>query len=411
MDLASGLHAGGLHVSVLTPKHASSWADRFSFREFDVHRPVRVFRTGWSVRGDRSASRYIKNFRQWIESNPISCDVVYCDGGPEETIAAVEAARTLSIPSLIRISGRGCGETDFFASTRIAKRCRAIARNADAIVVGGATEERRWLADGGDSDRTHRIPVGIGPSLDREATGRSALRQALSRINGDLYVPEMGSVVLSVERLRRDSGVMTLVNAAYGLSQKIDGLQYWFVGDGPSRDAVFARLKGDGLRQSIAMPGSFGLMDDIYCASDLMVHAGDEGFDNQVPAAISAGLPLVMANSKFAREFFGVTEQQVRERIIDHRQDALHCPEDLSAAAGTLIWWFDPARRRTLRLAIEQIVGHREAARRRAQQTRRVLQRTRSRSESIECYVRLFRRLVRRDTTASNVPKPTEPPR
>ncbi|QDV43756.1 Glycosyl transferases group 1 [Stieleria neptunia] len=399
MELATGLRLAGAQVSVLTPKHAGSWAEKFTFRECQVHRPIRMFRTGWTARGDRTASRYIRYLRDWIESDPTSCDIVYCDAGREEAIAAVEAAHALGVPSVVRLSGHGeCSDFEFFKHSRIGKRCRSAVMDAAAVIVDSASAHRRWLAEGGDKARVHRIAHGIGPTIEHGLSSPKNLRRAMARINGDLFVPESCSVVLSVERLDRNSGIMTLVKSAYLLSNKIQGLQFWLIGDGPLRETIYARLKGDGLRQSMAMPGSFGSPDDVFAAADLMVHVGDAGFEHQVPTAIAAALPLVLANTETAREFFGVNESEVRQRIIERRGDALQpAPEavdGVSERAGHLVWWFDPARPKTLRFAIEQIVGNLEHARRRAQQTRRIMQRTRSRSESIERYVTLFRQLT-----------------
>ncbi|QDV81788.1 glycosyltransferase [Planctomycetes bacterium TBK1r] len=408
MELATGLRLAGIQVSVVTPKYAGSWAERFSFRECQVYRPIRMFRTGWTARGDRTASRYIRYLRDWIESDPTACDIVYCDAGREEAIAAVEAAQAIGVPSVVRLSGHGdISDFEFFKHSRIGKRCRSAVMDAAAVVLDSASAHRRWLAEGGDKTRTHRIAHGVGPTKEQGLSSLKNLRRAMSRINGDLFVPDACSVVLSVERLDRSSGIMTLVKSAYLLSNHISGLQFWLIGDGPLRETIYSRLKSDGLRQSMAMPGSFGSPDDVYSAADLMVHVGDQGFEHQVPTAIAAGLPLVLANTETAREFFGVGESDVRRRIIERRADALQADsEALDGApeqAGALVWWFDPARPKTLRFAIEQIVGNLEQARRRAQQTRRIMQRTRSRSDSIERYVTLFRQLA-----AGSLPNPSQ---
>ncbi|QEF97701.1 Glycosyl transferases group 1 [Stieleria maiorica] len=409
MELATGFKLAGVHVSVVTPKHAASWAERFSFRECQVYRPIRMFRTGWTARGDRTSSRYIRYLRDWIESNPVACDMVYCDSGREEAIAAVEAARAIKVPSVVRLAGHGsCSDLEYHLHSRTGRRCRAAVMEATAVVVDSASAHRRWLADGGDRERVHRIPVGIGPAPDRGWSSPKRLRRAMARINGDLFVPDSCSVVLSVERLDRSSGVMTLVKSAYSLAQKIQGLQFWIVGDGPLRETIYAQLRSDGLRQSMAMPGSFSSADDVFSAADLMVHAGDEGFEHQIPTAIAAGLPLILANTETAREFFGVTDSDVQTWILRRRAvtidagdaeradaDASH-PDDPPAVdnAGRCVWWFDPKQPKTLRFAIEQIVDNLQQARRRAQQARRVMQRTRSRSESIERFVTLFRQLA-----------------
>ena len=416
MELATGLHTAGLHVSVLTPKFSASWADHFCFREFAVYRPLRIFRTGWTARGDRSLSRYIRYLSDWIEANSIACDLVYCDGCREEVIAAVDAAKTLGVPSVVRLAGSGRGsDLDFFEQGRMGKRCRSMASAADAIIVNSATSQRRWIASGGDTDRVQRIPVGIGPSLDQGLSSRYNLRRSLSRINGDLYVPEECSVVLSVERLQRDSGAISLAKSAYALSQSIKGLQFWLIGDGPSRETIYAQLKGDGLRQATAMPGSFGLIDDVFSAADLLVHLGDEGFDHQIPTAVAAGLPMVIANTETARDFFSISDQNAREMLIERRGHAPDREQHLAGAAGTktvpgqLVWWFDPGRPKTLRFAIEQIVSNLEAARNQAAVLRRMLQRTRPRSESVQQHLRLFRKLVERSARKPSSSVPRDP--
>lgn len=402
MELATGLHLAGLHVSVVTPKFSRSWSETFTFREFDVYRPFRIFRSGWTARGDRTASRYIRYVRDWIASNPVSCDVVYCDGGREEAVAAVEAARWTGCPSVVRIAGHGnCSDLDYFSQSRMGKRCRSSVMSADAVILGDARSQRRWIATGGNAERVQRIPIGIGPSLSVGLSSRKNLRRSMSQINGDLFVPDACSVILSVERMRRDSGLMTLVESAYSLSEKITGLQYWFIGDGPKRESILLRLKSDGLRQAISMPGSFGLMDDVFSAADLMVHVGAEGFEHQVPTAISAALPLIVANTEVARDFFSISEAEARREIIEKRTDAEHCPIAQTDSPGELVWWFDPTRPKTLRLAIDQIVSNLETARSRADRLRKLLQRVQSRSESIDCYTRLFRRLASGKQTTS----------
>lgn len=410
VELASGLSLAGLHVSVVTPKFSAAWAEQFTFREINVDRPVRIFRTGWTARGDRSASRYIRYLREWLAKNPRSADLFFCDSAREESIATLEAAKQCGVPTVIRIAGNASGgDMQFLMQTRVGKRCRTAVMDADAVVLGNASDHRSWITLGGKTPHVERIPVGIGPSLDQGLYNQARLRRAMARINGDLHTPDHCSVVLSVERLRKDSGVMTLVESAYSLSQKISGLQFWLIGDGPQRQSIYDRLKSDGLRQVVAMPGSFGVPDDVFAAADLMVHVGNEGFEHQVPTAIAAALPLVVANTEAAREFFATSDHEVREQIIERKIDAVPSGDQPGATAttdshrpiqslGQGVWWFDPGRPKTLRFAIQQITSDFESARRRAGQLRKLFQQTRSRSESIQRYLQLFRKL----TIASN---------
>ncbi|MCO8123588.1 glycosyltransferase [Stieleria sp. TO1_6] len=397
MDLASGLNRAGMQVSVLTPKHSIVWPDRFTFRELEVHRPIRVFRTGWTARGDRSVSRYVRYLRDWIASDQCSCDLVFCDSGREEAIGVVEAASAKQIPAVVRMSGNGrCSDLNFIDENRMGKRCRSAAIDASAVVLNNATAHRQWLARGGTAETSHRIAVGIGPTIESSVTIRQQLRHSLAKINGDLFVPDASTVVLSVEPMRAESGLGTLVESAYSLAEKINHLQFWLIGDGPSRDSIYTRIRGDGLRQITSMPGSFGQTDDVFAAADLMVHVGDEGFDHQIPSAIAASLPLVIADSPTAREFFSTSAVDADRGIIESLRDADQPPADSGDTAASLLWWFDPARPKTLRFAIHQIVRHAAAARNRADRLRRLLQRETPRSESIAHYVNLFQALIDR---------------
>lgn len=403
MELATGLHTAGTNVAVATAKYAASWADQFTFREFPVFRPVRIFRTGWAARGDRSASRYIRNLRQWIESNSFSADVIYCNGSREEAIAVIEAASNLELPAVVRLAGHGqTSDLAFFDDTRVGKRCRAAVAKADAIVVSDAATERGWISSGGSSENVCRIPIGIGQATNQEPIRTSELRRALAQINGDLFVPDACNVVLSVERMQEPGGIMTLVNAAYGLTQHVPHLQFWLTGDGPARDTIYNHLKSDGLRQMVAMPGSFGALDDLFQAADLVVHAGDEGFDHQIPAAIAAGIPLVLANRDTARRFFDVSDADVGSMILDSRHASQPDPRGQQTRPGEWVWWFDDRRPKTLRFAIAQIVGGLDVARQRAALVRKWMLRHRSQRQSIDQYTSLFSRLAN--------PSPTESP-
>ncbi|MEO1528948.1 MAG: hypothetical protein AAFX06_26300, partial [Planctomycetota bacterium] len=114
----------------------------------------------------------------------------------------------------------------------------------------------------------------------------------------------------------------------------------------------------------------FGSMDDIMIAADLMVHAGDEGFESQVPRAIMAALPLVIAKTRTALEFIGET------------------PET------DLVHWFEPDQPQTLQAAVKGVLRDHDAARKNAESLRRQLLRRHPREEFNDRYATLFRKLV-----------------
>ncbi len=126
-----------------------------------------------------------------------------------------------------------------------------------------------------------------------------------------------------------------------------------------------------------------------------MVHSGEEGFDHQIPSAISAALPLVVADTPTARDFFEISSAEASALIQERR---VPDPES-SAKAASAAWWFDANRPKTLRFAIEGITSDVESARGRAQALRRHMQRTRQRRESIDRYVELFRQLTQQKSS------------
>ena len=387
MDLVVGLQRHGLHTEVVTPRHGSGWSNRFTYREVTVHRPLRLFRSGWAARADRTVSRYIRDLTNWLVETGASADVILSDRAREEAIAVVNAARKLGIPSMIRLGGHGPGsDMKFFGESRMGTRCRNNALASDAVVVSDASSHRELLTHGAVASQVHRVTPYLRP-LEATATQRSRLRRSLARINGDLFVPEGSRVVLSVERMHRESGLIPLVESALKLSEENANLHFWLVGDGPRRDWIYSRLRGDGLRQATAMPGSFGALDDIMVASDLMVHSGEEGFESQVPCAIMAALPLVVADTAAARDFFGVSATEVKERMRSDRPSEHPTEVDM-------VHWYEPGDPRALRNAVKRVLGDLGEARLRAQSLRRTMQRRYPREATLESYARLFRSLV-----------------
>ncbi|MEM6473183.1 MAG: glycosyltransferase, partial [Planctomycetota bacterium] len=299
MAIARGLSECGFHVDVLTPKYHTEWAESFRFRDISVYRPVRAPKVGWKKAFDRGTTRYIDFLTQWLLSHGGGYDVLYCDSAREEAISTVAAAKELGLKCMVRVAGLGtASDLEWMNSSRFGKRIVGALSLADLVVVGDADAERSWHTFGIRGPKLARIRSGVYPS---ELEDKQDLRSAFARINGDLFVPSGSQVALSVERHDASSGVMQLANAAVGLSREAPSLHYWFVGDGANRDAVYSRLRGDGLRQSFVMPGSFGLIQDVFQAADFLIQTGEAGFDALVPAAIEAGLPIVLANNAAAR--------------------------------------------------------------------------------------------------------------
>ncbi len=112
---------------------------------------------------------------------------------------------------------------------------------------------------------------------------------------------EDSPVVICTSRMTRESGVNLLVKAARHLIARYPDLRLWFIGDGPHRDWIYETMRGDGVRASIAMPGSFCDVDDLFAAADVFLQTDDDGLDFFLPNAISAELPIVALDTESTR--------------------------------------------------------------------------------------------------------------
>ncbi|MEM6469147.1 MAG: hypothetical protein AAF802_06220, partial [Planctomycetota bacterium] len=136
---------------------------------------------------------------------------------------------------------------------------------------------------------------------------------------------------------------------------------------------------------------SFGLIQDVFQAADFLIQTGEAGFDALVPAAIEAGLPIVLANNAAARSCLDVAHTEPSLRLITRREaDPLDFEMD---NAGSLVSWFEPSRPSTLRFAILQLLAHPELALKRADCLRQLWLRNRSGRSVIEAYASFIRKL------------------
>lgn len=393
MTLATALKARGIDVHVLASRPSSAMPPFFLYRDIPVHSPIKLFQKGWAVRGDRTASRYVKRLGQWIEDNMAAQQVMFVNGAQEEALATIPAGEALKIPTAVRLGGAGqCSDFEFFRQSRVGKRCRQTLLNADAVIVQHADDHRQWIVQGGNDQTTHRIGPAIGTSKVTPEQ-RLATRQSLGAINGDLHVPADHAVLLSVQQMRSESGLATLVGSIYSLSQSVGRLQYWLIGDGPRRESIFGAIRADGLRQNLAMPGSFADMTDVFHSADLLVHNGDWGWEHLLPTAIGMGMPLVVANSLIARRFFSASSKLVKQRISD-LVDSPNMPAPADAEPGQYVYWFESGQPKTLQRAVAAVVNRLDLAGEHSNRLRRTMQRDLAFDNVIDQYVHLLQRLA-----------------
>jgi len=381
-ELACAFRRGGMHVEVLTPRYASSWPEELVVREIPVHRPAAAPRSEWSI------GRYLKHVTSWLQQHAQGFDAFLVDAIREEAIAVTQVAKQLGIPVILRCGGWGDNsDLKWWSSSRAAKRTSTIARNADAIVTKSGLNQRELIAEGFPRERVHRINHGFPAFPPRTESTRQAARKALGTVNTDLITSEETPVLLCTSPMTRNGGINLLVKAAPHLINRYPDLRLWFIGDGPYRDWIYENLKANGIRASIAMPGSFSDFSELCQAADLFVQPDDDGLDYFLPTAVSAELPLVCLRTPSTDALLGGPQGSQGRHRAEHEN-----PDSRNKA--DLISWLEAATAKQIRLAVVRVLDDMEQARQHAAELRRNLLCSSPQTESVQSYMSLLETLA-----------------
>ncbi|TWT79171.1 Glycosyl transferases group 1 [Planctomycetes bacterium CA13] len=368
-QLATGFHRGGLHVEILTPRYAASWPQRFCFREMLVHRPAAAPRSDWSM------GRYIRHQATWLKEYAQSYDALIVDAIREEALAVTEAGRSTETPVALICSGWGDRRDPvWWQTSRSARRCGAAAKSADHVIVKDAQSERLLISHGITRERLHRIDIGFASSLGISEDTRDEVRARLGRLNSDLFTMPDTPVIVCCGRMERDGAMDLLARSARFLASRYPDLRIWFIGDGPYRENLYDMLRSDGVRSSIAMPGTFADISDVLLSADLFVQADEQGLDFGLPSAVSAAIPIVAMDVPAVRSLLELPADSVGHT------ESVPCNVSL----------FKGATSKSLRAAIRGVLDNLPAARERAMLLRRYLTRTRPQSKAIDAYMKVI---------------------
>ena len=372
IHLATGMRRAGVHVEVLTPKFSNRWAHRFEFREFTVHRPVTVAKNDWGM------NRYIRQMTQWIQTHGGAFDAIWCDGAREESLAVLGAARRLQVPTIVRVAGRGAqSDVVWWKTTRTRRRCETSLAHATRILVSAPSAHRALVASGFHPDQLVRLESGIPATPAFSGVAREKERQrarvSLASINSDLFAPPETKVLLLIGRLQEGRAASFLVDHAMPLLNQVPGLAVWIVGDGARRETMHRRLRGDGVRDAVAIPGSFGNPEDLFLAADVYLQLDDGGMDAMLPSAIGHGLPIVAWESPTLREYFARDSED---------QSDVHA-----------VTWFEESNRSSFVDAVQSVVKDLPEAERKAERLRQRRVREHSSNEFVQQVIAMIRRL------------------
>ena len=251
------------------------------------------------------------------------------------------------------------------------------------------------LINGLEPARIERILQGFPVLPGRSPERRQEARRALATANSDLFAEPDAPVVLCNARMTRHEGIELLVRAAHPLVTRYPNLRLWFVGDGPYRDAMYQQLRSDGVRSSIAMPGSFADSEDLFAAADVFLQSDEEGLEYFLPLAVASELPIVAVDNPSIRSLI---DAQPTSALLHQGDEAW---EGQQAAASTQrpsewIEWCEGATPKGVRISVSNVLDSLEPCRTRAGHLRRTLVRSRPLTETTDAYLGLIARLSHR---------------
>jgi glycosyltransferase involved in cell wall biosynthesis len=367
VELATGLARLALSVEVLTPRYAANWPHVFRFRDMTVHRPVAAPRSEWSI------SRYLRHTSHWLAEHREQYDVVYVDGGREEVTAVHDVTRNTTTTRVVRLNGSGRNaDVLWWGSSRSSGRALAATKLFDGIIVRNASDHRAALANGISPSRVHRVDHGFSAGRARSSTDRSIARRVLGEVNGDFMTQMQTPVLLCIGPMMRHNGMDLLAEVMPMLVAKYPDARVWFVGDGPHREALYSKLRADGVRVSIAMPGHFTETVELMSAADLYLQLDDDdGLSCFLPNAIASELPVV-----------AVKTSAVTQLLDAH--DGQPIP----------VRWFEPENSESLLQAILLGLDRPSTVQSDASSLRRRLVRSRPQHACFENHAALFQQIV-----------------
>lgn len=178
---------------------------------------------------------------------------------------------------------------------------RVAARAAD-VMIFVSDGDRRLAEDMGllRHARAETIRSGIEPAPFVALRGNAERR---ARARGALGLPEGAPVALTVANLKPQKDPLFHADILAAWRAHDPRARLVFLGDGPLRGALEARVAALGLRGAFVMPGFVADPLDALAAADVFLLASAwEGLPRSVLEATAAGLPAVVRDTGWAAD-------------------------------------------------------------------------------------------------------------
>ena len=250
--LASGLHARGTAVTVLTAGWQPDWPTTFEDRGVHVVRLPPPVGRRWATLA------YVARLARWLRDHHREYDLVYVSELKHEAYAALFASRRAGFPVVLRAEHAGlAGDCHWQLTARCGRRIKRRCQQASAIVAPTAAVERKLIAAGYPRQRLHTIRSGVPIAAVTAPADRAEARAALAQTDPHLALAGTGPLVVYVGRLWADAkGLDDLLVAWRKVVDACPQATLWLVGEGPDADRLRARVVELDLVPHVAFAGT-----------------------------------------------------------------------------------------------------------------------------------------------------------
>jgi len=249
----------------------------------------------------------------WVCAQDI--DIFHCHAGITwEGFGGVQVAREAHVPVALRT------EHLPYLLTHPVQRMdhRRTVEQVDRIICVSEASRASYLAASVPARKLAVVRNGIKP---RPAQADPAT--ALARVG----LPAGSEIIINVARLAPQKGHHLLIDAIPAVLRARPNARFLWVGEGPLREELAARLRDEGLESRVRLLGKRADVPDLLAAADLFVLPSQfEGLPLSALEAMAAGLPVV------ATRVSGTTEA-----VVDGVTGRMVEPENAPALAEAML--------------------------------------------------------------------------
>ena len=249
----------------------------------------------------------------------------------------------LSTPVVVKVHGSDINVVAQKAVQRA--QLRMVLPHAAGVIAVSQPLALRVAELGVSPERLHRVPNGVD-------SGRFHPRDP-TRARAALSVPAEANVVVYIGNLKRDKGVLDLIEAWPKVARERAGARLYIVGGGPEERAVNDAAAQTGSITAVGAVSHAEVAQWMAACDLLCLPSWDEGTPNVVLEAHASGRPVVASHVGGIPDLIS---SPVLGRLVPPREPARLAealvsslessgsPDEIAAAAQT-ISWTESARR------------------------------------------------------------------